>query len=69
MNINKIKIKVLKIKMFREVKKYPRTNKNRSIRVIIHLFKLLNLSAPPTIGIKAYVIYSYASIIYLDLFD
>ena len=45
MNINKIKINTLKIKIFREVKKYPRTNKNRSIRAIIDLFKLSDLSA------------------------
>ena len=43
MNINKIKINTLKIKMFREVKKYPCTNKNRSIRAIIDLFKLPKL--------------------------
>ena len=49
MNIDKTNINKLKIKIFREVKKYPRTNKNRSIRVIIDLFKLPNLSAPPTI--------------------
>ena len=59
MNINKIKINKLKIKMIREVKKYPRTNKNRSVRAIIDLFKLPKLSAPPTIGIRAYAIESY----------
>ena len=53
MNINKIKINKLKRKMFREVKKHPHTKKNRSIRAIIDLFKLPELSAPLTISIRA----------------
>ena len=56
MNINKIKINKIKIKMFREVKKYPRTNKNRSIPCYNRSILPYKLSAPPTMGIRAYAV-------------